>query len=155
MRFLFILLILPLLVACEQTSVEYIWLKPDAAEGKDALIQSFPKELQQSTSSVFMAEAKWDDQNEQQLISRSLLEFDLKSLPRNAKVLHAELRLFNGLRSDLLSNINESDINDCLLQRITESWDETSVTWVNQPETTSENEVRGWRKHIRPRRFKH
>ncbi|HAS35678.1 MAG TPA: hypothetical protein DCS15_04275 [Flavobacteriales bacterium] len=142
MRFLFILLILPLLVACEQTSVEYIWLKPDAAEGKDALIQSFPKELQQSTSSVFMAEAKWDDQNEQQLISRSLLEFDLKSLPRNAKVLHAELRLFNGLRSDLLSNINESDINDCLLQRITESWDETSVTWVNQPETTSENEVR-------------
>ena len=89
-----------------------------------------------------MAEAKWDDQNEHQLISRSLLEFDLKSLPRNAKVLHAELRLFNGLRSDLLSNVNKLDLNECLLQRITESWDESSVTWVNQPQTTSENEIR-------------
>ncbi|MDA9820675.1 DNRLRE domain-containing protein [Salibacteraceae bacterium] len=142
MRRLIFLLFIPLLISCEQTSVEYIWLKPDAKEGKDALIQSFPEELQQSTSSVFMAEAKWDDQNEHQLISRSLLEFDLKSLPRNAKVLHAELRLFNGLRSDLLSNVNKLDLNECLLQRITESWDESSVTWVNQPQTTSENEIR-------------
>ena len=60
--------------------------------------------------------------------------------------------LFNGLRSDLLSNVNKLDLNECLLQRITESWDESSVTWVNQPETTSENEVRVGRKHIQTAR---
>ncbi len=138
---LFILLVLPLFISCEQTSVEYIWLKPDAAEGKDALIKNDPTHLISSTSTVFKAEAQYDDQLQQQLISRSLIEFDLSSLPRNAKVLHAELRLFNGERSDLQANLNALNSNECVLQRITESWEESDINWDNQPETSTVNQV--------------
>lgn len=74
---------------------------------------------------------------------RCLLEFDLSMIPSNAVITDARLSLFNdptsaesGGQSLSLSGSNES-----VLQRITSSWNESTVTWNNQPTTTNLNEV--------------
>ena len=73
---------------------------------------------------------------------RSVIAFDLSSVPTNATVTSAKLSLYS--TNDLNSMGQHSTLsgpNDCLLQRITSDWNQTTVTWNTRPTTTAQNEV--------------
>lgn len=61
-----------------------------------------------------------------------LIDFDLSSLPPDAEIISATLRL--GLLFNLSRNINSPDAEiNVMSEAITESWDEYAVTWLNHP----------------------
>ncbi len=71
--------------------------------------------------------------------SRSSIEFDYSSIPANAVISSATLSLFGNPTSGNTQGSTGS--NTCYLQRITSAWDVTTVTWDNQPTTTTVNQV--------------
>lgn len=75
-------------------------------------------------------------------IERSVLKFDLSTIPYNATINSATLSLFCNLtsgHSQLHSSLSGS--NSCWLRRVTSSWQENTVTWNNQPSFTTQNQV--------------
>lgn len=71
-------------------------------------------------------------------VDRSLMQVDLSSIPPGMKIQSAALSLFYDANS---SWGGQSGNNAALLQRITSSWDPTTVTYNNSPSTTTNNEV--------------
>ena len=71
---------------------------------------------------------------------RTLVGFDLSQIPVNASLISAFLNLYS---LHPIGNYpgHYGTANSALLQRITQNWGEYTATWVNQPVTTSVNEV--------------
>lgn len=109
-------------------------LRPGAA-GKDAEI--FSREVNTNYNNDTYRGNAWTFSNQLGIV-RGLLEFDLSSLPANAEVNAAYLSLY---APDLPHTQYHSGDNSAYLLRITESWNETSVTWANQPSTSNSNAV--------------
>ncbi len=78
---------------------------------------------------------------------RSLLHFDLSSIPQGAQIISARLSLYFAYdKEDELTHFNGQNYchtgsNAAVLQRIIEPWEEFKVTWKNQPKTTSYHQV--------------
>lgn len=114
-------------------------LQPNAANGKDAYVESRLSSSNFGNHQDFMATA-WTNSGTPTTV-RSLIDFDLTSIPSTATITSAYLSLysynspFNGSHSTL------SGPNDCVLQRITSSWAENTVTWDTQPLSTPLNQV--------------
>jgi hypothetical protein len=142
MKLVHLLIIFPFFIfsAFSQTT---IILQPDAIRGKDAEIYNcvpcgyFSTNF--GTNSEFSAIA-WTN-NGAVSNGRGLLEFDLSGIHSSQNLLSAKLSLYhnpsgsNGLHSSL-SNSNRS-----ILQRISQAWDESTVTWENQPTTSDLGQV--------------
>ncbi len=81
---------------------------------------------------------------------RSLLKFDeLSTIPSNAEIISAELKLF-GIPSSQGNNYGNSSYpgspsgflsNKSFIQRVTSAWNEQTVTWNTQPTTTTTNQI--------------
>jgi len=69
---------------------------------------------------------------------RSLIKFDLSAVPANAFISSAYLSLYFNPTS---IEGNHSGSNGAFMQRITASWDESTVTWNNQPPSTTANRI--------------
>lgn len=116
-------------------------LQPNASVGKDAFISSNVS-TGQGNSTEFDA-GTWTISGNP-LSIRSLIDFDLSSLPSGAIIQSAVLTLYNnpnsvnGYANGQHSHVSGS--NEAVLQRITSTWTE-DVTWNNQPTTTTQNEV--------------
>jgi hypothetical protein len=114
-------------------------IKPNAAVGKDALITSLNPTLNAGTHAEYNALAWTNGGNP--VTFRSLVEFDLSTVPAGALITSAGLSLYsynspaNGQHSTL------SGSNEAYLQRITSTWDESTVTWNTQPTVTTQNQV--------------
>lgn len=74
------------------------------------------------------------------LITRGLFAFDLSFIPSSAEVLEARLDLYFAI-NEYNPNIEQMGENSAWLCRITENWQEDSVTWDNMPMWTDENRV--------------
>ncbi|MFI5134684.1 MAG: DNRLRE domain-containing protein [Chitinophagales bacterium] len=74
-------------------------------------------------------------------IERGLFQFDLSSIPNGATILSASLSLFAPDSPTTEFDFPASGSNQAWLQRITSDWGETTVTWDNQPSTTTLNQV--------------
>ena len=72
---------------------------------------------------------------------RALLMFDLSEIPVTATVTSALLTLYFDPASSNGEHSNLSGPNTALLQRITSPWAENTVTWDNQPNSTSVGEL--------------
>ncbi|MCX6276363.1 MAG: DNRLRE domain-containing protein [Bacteroidetes bacterium] len=72
---------------------------------------------------------------------RSLIQFDLSSIPANATIQSAVLSLYFAPGSDEGKHYGFFGSNSAYLQRITSSWDEHTVTWNTQPTTTTLDRV--------------
>jgi len=68
---------------------------------------------------------------------RALIEFDLSFIPENATISSSSLSLYYNPTDNLQSFDLHTGNNDAYIQRITESWDESTVNWTNQPESTT------------------
>lgn len=128
------------LLSCTQEvklSEKIVTLQPSAAEGKDASIRS-TDQLPYGDYPNLMAYA-WTLQGQTNVI-RFLIEFDLSDIPANAIVEEAKLSLYAS------TNLSEqhstwSGSNQATIQRITTTWDEASVTWLTQPQTSADYQV--------------
>ncbi len=114
-----------------------ITLKPGPVIGKDAFVHGLPSEANNNYGSneQFCA-AAWTFSGTPGVI-RPLVEFPLNQVPANATILSAYLSLY------AIDNSNgfgyHSGSNECWIERITTSWNESTVTWNTQPQTTTQN----------------
>ncbi|MBN1187852.1 MAG: DNRLRE domain-containing protein, partial [Bacteroidales bacterium] len=73
---------------------------------------------------------------------RSVLDFDLSSIPDGSVITGATLYLFglDHLNYTITGNTAYKS-NECWLQRITTPWEENTVTWNSQPSVTTHNQT--------------
>jgi RHS repeat-associated protein len=67
--------------------------------------------------------------------ARSLIQFDLSIIPKNAIITSATLTLYG------VAHNNSGQTNTGVLQRCINYWDEGTVTWNNQPSTTGSGQI--------------
>ena len=103
---------------------------PSWAAGNVYNLQQANKELPVATSTNGGAVIK----------SRAYVSFGLSAVPPKAEIVSAKLSLFGLPSSFTIPQGNQGD-NTVLIQRITDNWSQTSMTWNNQPSTTSEGQV--------------
>ncbi|HRZ43247.1 MAG TPA: DNRLRE domain-containing protein [Bacteroidales bacterium] len=72
-------------------------------------------------------------------VNRALIHFDLSTIPANATITSALLNLYALGPSGSLSG-HTGSANTSYLQRVTQPWAATTVTWANQPTTTTANQ---------------
>ena len=66
-------------------------------------------------------------------LGRSLLKFDITSIPNNATIVGATLDLFGNPTPEVSLGHNFRNINTTEIVRALEPWDELTTTWTNQP----------------------
>lgn len=62
---------------------------------------------------------------------RTFIQFNLSSLPSDAKITSAKLRLY-------MYDSTVASYKTFVLYRVTEQWDELEITWKNQPDTSND-----------------
>jgi hypothetical protein len=141
-----IVLLLANIVAINFCSLAQITiaLQPNAAQGKDAEIFSCVPcgyaNNNYGTKQDFDAIAWTNNENLSKV--RSLIQFDLSSIPSNSIINSATLSLyFNNTSTEGHHITSFFSPNSSYLQRITSTWGETTVTWNNQPTTTTTHQV--------------
>ena len=73
-------------------------------------------------------------------VNRALMHFDLSSIPTNATITDAKLDLYAyGTIGSYPGHYGTA--NNALIERVTSSWAENTVTWNTQPTSTSINQV--------------
>ena len=121
--------------------------QPDGCRGKDAYVE---------TVNGLPAYASNNYGNSSQLLSmawtfngiggttgflRTFIDFtDLQFIPQGTTVNYAYLSLY-GVPTSGANDLGSYGSNDCYVQRVTSTWDESTVTWNNQPTTTTTNQV--------------
>ncbi len=118
-------------------SIELI-LQP-GEEGKDAIIGNFSPDNNYEFYKNFMTTA-WTNGGVP-IINRSLIQFDFSTIPGGAHITEAKLSLYFAYNNSTNEHCDEAGSNECVLSRINEDWDESTVTWNTQPTYTSDNEV--------------
>lgn len=113
-----------------------LFLKPGPNEGKDVLIRSVYPNTNEGDHFDFMSMAGTINLNP--FINRSLIEFDLSSIPDSATIVEAKLSLFY---SEQTGGPGHQGENESYLFKITEEWDEHAVTWVTQPAVSFDDPV--------------
>src|ERR1041385_6955140 len=114
-------------------------LQPDSATGQDAPIYTHYASTNLGSDPELNAEA-WTYQGTPG-VGRSLINFDLSSIPSGATINSATLTLYNnpqssnGLQNGQHSQLSGSDA--AWLQRVTSTWAENTVTWNTHPTTTT------------------
>lgn len=119
-------------------------LQPDAAAGKDAEIFSCGPCGYQNTNHGGQRDFDaigWTNGGNSSNV-RSLIQFDLSSIPTNAVVTDARFSLYYNSSSPEGTHFNTFFTpNTSYLRRVTSAWSEYSVTWNNQPSVTTTNQV--------------
>ena len=74
---------------------------------------------------------------------RSLFKFNLSCIPQNAIVQNAQLSLYYAVQNGFGNQLHESltSSNESVVQRVTTAWSENTVTWNNQPASTTADEL--------------
>ena len=143
-------LLLPFVLGCgiiEPNDIKTLTIKPDGAAGKDAQVASGYPTMNYGDSNPLQVGAStlsgWDG------IVRSYLQFNLSSIPSDASVVVAALWLTHEGESDAPASVT------ICAHKVTGSWNESTITWNNQPtsDPTCESTITipagdpgGWRK---------
>ncbi|MDN3580615.1 DNRLRE domain-containing protein [Mucilaginibacter flavus] len=79
----------------------------------------------------------------QPITTRDLLKFDLSSIPSNATIVSAELRLYSDTipQNGDLVHANSGTDNSFIIQQVATDWDKTTVNWANQPAGLTANQI--------------
>lgn len=138
MKNLQILSILLLITYFPSNAQHVMILKPYGNMGNNAMIWTiYPDSNLVAWGELKMNSWTWDGTFG---VERSLLYFNLNLIPANSTILSAKLSLYaNDGNPENNSTIDGS--NECLIQRITSSWDPTTVTWNTQPNSDTVHEA--------------
>ncbi|MCP4180212.1 MAG: DNRLRE domain-containing protein [bacterium] len=118
-------------IRTEATTIAKIY-QPDAAVGKDIVIQSITAD-DVFFNSDYLAAMSWTNAGNFNT-SRVLIEFDFSDIPAETQIDSASLSLFWVSSDNLTGQTGENAFS---IYKITESWQESSVTWNNQPTTSN------------------
>lgn len=122
-------------------------LKPNATDGKDAMIWTAPNlkydNLNYETDNRLLCHS-WTNKGVQDK-SRILIDFDLSNIPSGAYITKATLTLFNN-PNPFTGSFNgkhkeDSGTNASILNRVIQNWSEDTVTWDNQPSVTTKGQI--------------
>jgi hypothetical protein len=128
-----------LLLLCQSLFAQTtITLQPDSIAGKDARIDSYSPNTNYGTLSDFLA-GSWTISGNAFNV-RSLVQFDLSGIPANSVINSAYLSLYFDPNNTNFNHVH-SGSNAAYLQRITSTWNESSVTWNSQPSATTQNQA--------------
>jgi gliding motility-associated-like protein len=117
-------------------------LQPGGACGKDAILHGLNSENTHNFGDQQQLSANSWTFNGVQGTVRSLLQFDLSTIPAGATVIHAELTLYAwDSNTGFGQHSTLGGFNNGLLQRVTTYWDEHTTTWQTQPATTNLHQV--------------
>ncbi len=119
-------------------------LQPDSVSGKDAFIYSvFPTVNSGTNRGLYSSGWTWSGVYS---TLRSFVQFDLSSIPADAYIISAKLSLYNDPgNSIVLTNGEHSSLtasNASYISRVSEPWDESTITWNNQPGYHTANQIR-------------
>lgn len=118
---------------CSQST---IILQPDASAGKDARIFNLDALGNFGSDPDFIASQL--DYAGEPGTTRSLIEFDLTSLPKGANVINATLSLYYNSTSGTPGHLGT---NATYLRRLIQPWDENTVAWNMQPFYSTDDQV--------------
>ena len=135
-RYLILLVFLFPDFASAQTTIV---LQPGPEKGKDAFLDSREYFRNFGDHQDFGAMA-WTNMGRPVTV-RSLIDFDLSMIPAGATILSARLSLYSYYSPRNRAHSTRDGSNRCFLRKVTEPWDESTVTWENQPATDSEDQI--------------
>lgn len=119
-------------------------LQPDAAAGKDAEVFSCGPCGYANTNHGGQRDFDaigWTNGGNSSNV-RSLIQFDLSSIPTNAVITDARFSLYHNTTSPEGKHFNTFFTpNTSYLRRVTSAWTEYTVTWNNQPTVTTTNQI--------------
>jgi hypothetical protein len=123
-------------------------LQPGPEDGKDAMISNLEPDKNFGDHKFFEATFLSEPVLTVMRSNRSLIAFDLNSLPKSAIIQKVTLHLSYDLPipfdSTYILNTDPStgvEFYGAVLQQIVEPWDEHKVTWNTQPKTIEMNQV--------------
>ena len=131
MRYVFITSVFLLLVFAAGFTQQLLVLQPGPVDGKDTYVNSAYPDRNWGTNPNMIPSA-WTYDGVFGA-GRALIRFDLSQIPPGTQVLDARLTLFYDPEAGFGEQYGE---NASSLQRITEDWNEMTVTWNNQPSAT-------------------
>lgn len=114
-----------------------LFLQPDGASGKDAVVSAIVPENNYGALEEIMLYA-WTQGGDLN-VSRTIIDFDLSEIPADAKIDSAHLSLYYNPSSAYASQ--HSGETRFTIQRLISAWDESTVTWGTQPAATYSNIV--------------
>ena len=138
---------LVLKIPVSTTVTQILFLQPGPDGGKDAMISNIDPDKNFGTYSYFEASYMTAESALTVMRSRrSLIWFDLSTVPKAAVIKKVVLKLFYDIPIPWDSTIVVTSSSGAtkpagLLQQIIEPWEESKVTWNNQPKTTELNQV--------------
>ncbi len=114
-------------------------LRPNAAQGKDAVISDWTP-LQNFGVHPEYAGIAWTC-NGAPCIERGFIEFDLSSVPSGSVINNAQISLFANPNPLNGNGYATQGNNAAWIERITGAWNESTINWNNAPATTTMNRV--------------
>lgn len=112
-------------------------LQPDGTIGKDAILYDLKPDNNYGTHPQINAQA-WTNSGRPQTM-RGLLQFDLSDLPDEVTIVKIYLSLYHHVANNNPGHSQLGGSNVSSLERVSEAWDENTVTWNSQPPTDDTN----------------
>jgi len=117
-------------------------LQPDSIVGKDANVFSLPTAVNTNYANHPKTYIMSWTYSSVPGDHRSFIEFDLSSIPNGSAIISASLTLTSDSTGTFpYGHSTLSGSNDSYCRRITQAWDETTITWNNQPNSTTLNQA--------------
>jgi hypothetical protein len=124
MRYLLLFTLLLPILSNAQTTVTIV----GSPEMEDAAVSSFnPTTNRHDHPNII---AKSSSNSGQNAILRTYFKFDLDTLPATAVIMSATLDLY--YRETSVNQTHEG-LNECVIQKVVDPWQENTINWVNQP----------------------
>jgi len=139
----------PLIVnIIQESQLLTLSLQPGPDKGKDAMISNLEPDKNFGSHKFFETTYLSESQLTVMRSNRSLIFFDLSSLPSGAQIKKVILRLvyetpipFDQTLFPTVAPATGIAWYGAVLQQIIEPWEENAVTWKNQPKTMDANQV--------------
>ena len=118
-----------------------ITLQPDATMGKDAQVFDNLANTNMGSHSEFEIYA-WTNGGSQ-TIRRCFIDFDFSLIPAGSTITSTNFVLYNNPTSTSTNGEHSqtSGSNEMVIERVIQSWDENIITWNNQPNTVTLNQI--------------
>lgn len=116
-------------------------LQPDAAYGIDAYFVTVSPTTNNGNEVNILSEAWTSGGNP--IEGRSLLKFDLSSIPASATIVSAKLSLYVDTASiwGTVGQPTSGNNNSSYLKKVTSAWTELGVTWNTQPTSDTTGQI--------------